>query len=288
MTPDPSFSRLCSLQRQISDSVLCLSAAGSESMHSGIREAMRVGAPAEVQVRTELGQINHATTFDKESRIVLISLDGLLLHKMPIWLAAYGYTSVELLNDGLERLADLRPRAVILHMTTRGGLMTGVPEAAAKLRQFSRDVAPTYGFTDTHCLSAGHWLASGCSYFHASPSSMVGGIGAHRVMFDSSEASAMDGETVHLRTSGPLKGAGYPGTRVSDRQLEAMQKEVDAVGDDFKKVIRARWPGASPQVFDGGTHRAASAEGSTICDGSNFNSATAHARGVMAAVLRFR
>lgn len=116
---------------------------------------------------------------------------------------------------------------------------------------------------------------------------MVGGIGAHRVLMDTSRAAEMDGEKVHLATSGALKGAGYPGTRISDRHIEAMQAEVDEIGDEFKQVIRSRWPKASPRVFDGGTHRAGSPEGLTICDGF-FNSCNAHATGVVTTVMRSR
>ena len=287
MTPDPSFSRLCNLQRQISDSVLCLSAAGSESMHSGIREAMRVPAPADVPVSTEPGQINHATTFDKESRIALIELDGLLLRKIPLWLTQYGYTDLEFLTDALDQLAGLRPRAVILHLRTHGGLYSGVPEAAARIAEFCHWTAPVYAFTDTHALSAGHWLASACAFFHAAPSAQLGSIGAYRVLVDSSGAGALDGETVHLKTSGPLKGAGYPGTRVSDRHLAALQAEVDGIGAEFNSSIRLKWPKACPSVWEGGAYRAGSLEGRTICDGV-FNSVAAHAKGVVAAVMRSR
>jgi len=231
------------------------------------------------------GQLNFATTFDAASRLALITLDGLLLWKIPEWLTEFGFTDLAFLNDGLDRLTALRPRAVLLHLSTHGGPCAGVPEAAMKIQEFCRQVAPVYAYSDTYCLSSGMWLASGCSFFHASPSTAIGSIGAVAAMFDSSAASAQAGKTVHLRASGPLKGAGFPGTRPTDRHLEAMQSAVDEVGAEFRSAILRKWPRAAPGVFDGGVLRAGSPDGSSIADGF-FNSAAIHAAAVAKAVLR--
>ena len=140
------------------------------------------------------------------------------------------------------------------------------------VEEFAGMVAPVHAYVDVMCCSAGEWLASGATSRCAAGSALLGSIGVYNAMFDQSARYAEMGVTVHLKSSGPLKGAGYPGTRPTDRQLEAMQSEVDRLAQDFYEQMNRRQkasgrPDLEPAThFSGGTFRAGTPAGAALVD----------------------
>ena len=68
---------------------------------------------------------------------------------------------------------------VLLDFRTPGGTVTGIPEMARKIANYSK---PTIGFTDSECCSAGYYLASQCGKFYATESSTVGSVGVYMAL----------------------------------------------------------------------------------------------------------
>ena len=218
------------------------------------------------------GQINNVTFYDKASGIAIIAIEGTIGKKLGMLETLCGGFDLNALEDGLTQLAALQPTAVQLYLDTPGGTVTGITEAAAMIEQFSATVAPVWAYVDIMCCSAGAWLASAATTMMAAPSALLGSIGVYNAMYDQSARYADMGIGVHLKSSGPLKGAGFPGTRPTDRQLEAMQQEVDRLAQDFFSQMQrsqkaARRPALDPAIhFTGGTFRASSAAGSALVD----------------------
>jgi ClpP class serine protease len=202
-------------------------------------EKNKGGKKAAVEEPPE-GQLNPVTFFDKNTGLAVIAVEGTIGKKLS-WLETMcGGVDLNALEDGLSRLADEKPTAVQLYLDTPGGTVTGVAEAAAMIEEFAANVAPVHAYVDIMCCSAGEWLASGATSRCAAGSALLGSIGVYNAMFDQSARYAQQGVTVHLKTSGPLKGAGFPGTRPTDRQLEAMQAEVDRLAQDFYGQMNRR------------------------------------------------
>ncbi len=200
------------------------------------------------------GWVNRITTFDKESGLAFINVEGVIGKKLGWFESMCGGFDLNALEDGLEKLAELRPSAVQLYLDTPGGTVTGVAEASSAVEEFAGMVAPVHAYVDIMCCSAGEWLGAGATSRCAAGSALLGSIGVYNAMYDQSARYAEQGVTVHLKSSGPLKGAGFPGTRPTDRQLEAMQEEVDRLAGQFFGQMTRRQSAMGRAALDPGTH----------------------------------
>ena len=139
-----------------------------ESYRSNPAASVRLAGGKKQDEEKPEGYVNRLTTFDKASGIAMINVEGVIGKKLG-WLDTMcGGVDLNELEDGLEKLADLKPSAVQLYLDTPGGTVTGVAEATAALEEFAANVAPVHAYTDIMCCSAGEWLASGATSRSAS------------------------------------------------------------------------------------------------------------------------
>jgi signal peptide peptidase SppA len=131
---------------------------------------------------------------------------------------------------------DPRSNAVVLELHPPGGVVTGVPELAQQIAEWSQ-IKPIVAFTDTRSCSAGYWLASQCTEIICTTSADLGSIGVYTAVIDSSEAWAKEGYKLELIKAGRLKAIGHPGTSLSDEQRAHLQADVDAVYAEFTKAV---------------------------------------------------
>lgn len=149
-----------------------------------------------------------------------------------------GTHDLEDLNQWLDE-AEANPEvsAILLDFDTPGGGVTGVAETAARIRSISK---PVVAFTSGMCCSAGYWLASSSDAVLATGSSAVGSIGVYMAFADMSKMAENAGVKIEVIKSGDLKGAGIPGTSLSDDQRADLQAQVDAIHAEFKDAVRMR------------------------------------------------
>ena len=150
-------------------------------------------------------------------------------------------TSAERISELLGKLAaDSAVRAVLLDIDSPGGTVSGVPELAAELRQFSAAAQkPIWAFTDGMAASAAYWLAAATDRVLASAGAQIGSIGVYSVLHDTHRAAETDGVDVHVVASGPHKGAGTPGARLTSTQIAGVQAGVDAMFALFRDDVAA-------------------------------------------------
>jgi signal peptide peptidase SppA len=141
---------------------------------------------------------------------------------------------VEEMLEAAER--DASVTTVILVIDSPGGTSVGVPELAARIRGYSKDVL---AFTDNEACSAAYWLGSQARAFYATPSATVGSIGCYIAYPDCSKAYEMEGVKMEVIKSGAFKGAGIAGTSLDDGQRAMLQKEVEEIHADFKADVKA-------------------------------------------------
>jgi len=148
--------------------------------------------------------------------------------------------------------ADSSVRRVLLDFRTPGGTVTGIPELARKIANYSK---PTLAFTDSECCSAGYWLASQCSHFYATESSNVGSVGVYMALLDESRALENEGIKINAIKAGEFKLAGASFKPLSETERTMFQSGVDKLHAQFKAaVLRNREIDAScleGQCFDG-------------------------------------
>jgi ClpP class serine protease len=92
-------------------------------------------------------------------------------------------------------------------------------------------------FTDTEAASAAYWIGSAADRFVATPSATVGSVGVYMAIPDYSKAFEMEGVRMDVIKSGTLKGAGIPGTSLTDAQRADLQAQVEEIHADFKASV---------------------------------------------------
>lgn len=129
-------------------------------------------------------------------------------------------------------VADDDVTAIMLHIDSPGGTVAGSRELADEVTA-TRQHKPVYAHIDDLGASAAYNLASRAERITANESAMIGSIGTLAVLTDYSGAAEKDGIKVNVLSTGPHKGAGVPGSKITDDQLAAEQKLIDQLGQQF-------------------------------------------------------
>ena len=179
-------------------------------------------------------------------------------------------TSTAFVRRGLRSaLADPAVASILLIVDSPGGYVAGTEDLAADVAA-ANELKPVVAYIEDLGASAAYWIASQAGRVFANGSARIGSIGVFAVIEDSSKAMEAEGVTVHVISTGPLKGAGAPGAPVTDEHLAAWQAEID---DDFARFAAGirRGRGMSGKqveaVSTGGTWGADAAKGLGLIDG---------------------
>ena len=157
-------------------------------------------------------------------------------------------------------------RGVILKIESPGGTVSGTKELADDIAKFPK---PIMAYCSDLTASAAYWIASQCNSIEANDTALVGSIGTYCVVMDSSGMAAKEGVIVHVVKAGEFKGMGTPGTEVTDRQLESLQRSVDGMNAFFLKAVatgRKMDQGLVEKIADGDVHLAARAKSLGLID----------------------
>ena len=174
----------------------------------------------------------------KAGRVGVITIRGVIGKGLSRLEALTGASDVDDFTSALEMMEeDSEVETILIDISSPGGTVTGVEEAAALLARSSK---PTVAFTDTEAASAAYWIGSAADRFVATPSATVGSIGVYMAIPDYSKAFEMQGIRMDVIKSGTLKGAGIPGTSLSDAQRADLQAQVEEIHADFKAAVRGK------------------------------------------------
>lgn len=174
----------------------------------------------------------------KAGRVGVIPLRGVIGKGLSRLEALTGAADVDEFTTALEMLEDDEEvEYIVVDISSPGGTVTGVEEAASMLARSSKK---TIAFTDTEAASAAYWIGSAADRFVATPSATVGSIGVYMAIPDYSKAFEMQGVRMDVIKSGTLKGAGIPGTSLSDAQRADLQAQVEAIHSEFKESVRRK------------------------------------------------
>jgi signal peptide peptidase SppA len=164
--------------------------------------------------------------------VAIIEIDGAM---MKGW-SKYGGTS-SLWTRAAIRDANANPdvKSILLHIDSPGGTAAGTAELGDDVRASAK---PVHAHIDDLGASAAYWVASQSDHVSMNRAGFAGSIGVYSTIYDTSGAAEMEGIKVHVLSTGPLKGAGEPGTVVTEEQLANWQKIVDAHFSHFETAVR--------------------------------------------------
>jgi signal peptide peptidase SppA len=168
--------------------------------------------------------------------VAVIRASGLLMKQQS---SMGGTSTVQLRRDIRSAANDPNVSGILLSIDSPGGTSSGTADLAADVRAAAR-VKPVWAQIEDLGASAAYWLASQADQVFANgPTTMVGSIGTYQTIYDVSGAAEQQGvKALHFAT-GPLKGAGAEGTKVTEEQQAYFQGLVDAIQEQFDAAVRA-------------------------------------------------
>ena len=131
---------------------------------------------------------------------------------------------------------DPNVSAILMLIDSPGGTVAGTNDLAMEIAAAEK-IKPTGAFCEDLCASAAYWCASQAGLIACNPTALVGSIGTYMAVRDSSaQADAMKVK-VHVIKAGDFKGAGTPGTKITDEQIAAWQEMVNALNAQFVQGV---------------------------------------------------
>lgn len=202
--------------------------------------------------------------------IAVISLEGPMMK----FDSKYGSANTMRARRALRAaVADTEVTAIMLYIDSPGGHVAGTMELADEIRAAGKSKL-VHAHADDLVASAAYWAASAASKISINQIGEAGSIGTVGVIEDWSKAYAEAGVTVHVISTGSMKGAFTEGTAVTPEQLAYLQKLVNEVNTFFLAAVQ-KGRGISAKALG------------EIADGRVFMAAEAQSLGLVDAVQSF-
>ena len=163
----------------------------------------------------------------------LVSLRGVI--------DADGDASAEKVNSSLNAaFKDGGTAAVVMRVNSPGGspVQAGIINDEIKRLRVAYPDKPFYVVVDEMCASGGYYVAAAADRIFVDKASIVGSIGVLSDGFGFTGAMEKFGVERRLQTAGRNKGIGDPFSPISDEQKAHLQTMLDAIHQQFIKVVR--------------------------------------------------
>lgn len=150
-----------------------------------------------------------------------------------------GTSTVQLRRDIRQAAADPNVSGILLDIDSPGGTVAGTADLANEVKA-ARKRKPVWAHIDDLGASAAYWVASQADQVFANDkTALVGSIGTLMTVYDYSGQAEKEGVRPNVFATGPLKGAGTPGSPVSEEQRAYFQKLVDDSQASFDAAVRS-------------------------------------------------
>lgn len=203
---------------------------------------------------------------ESAENIAVVEVHGILGKHLSSMDTECGGCDVDEVEEEIEEaMADARCRAVVLDFDSPGGVVTGIPELARRIREWTK-TKPIYAFTGSQCCSAAYWLASACSGVFCTVTADVGSIGVYVALVDDTEWWKQEGYKLELVKAGKFKAMGISGQPLAPEERALIQSDVDAVYAMFTSDVRAARPGVDDASMQGQTFMGANAVMAGLAD----------------------
>ena len=171
--------------------------------------------------------------------VAVIGLSGMMSQKPTLFSMIFGGTSTEgFAREVVAALNDPSIGAVVMNVDSPGGSVHGLTEAAAAIRA-ARGSKPLLAVANPMAGSAAYWMASQADKgsVYATPSGLVGSVGAMVEHVDASAAIEKSGLKLTVLTYGKNKALGHRGQPLSEDAIASTQATVDYFGRLFESDV---------------------------------------------------
>lgn len=183
--------------------------------------------------------------YELRDGVALIRVHGVLSQRMNMMANVSGGTSSELLTrDIRQAAADPAVKGLVVVMDSPGGIIAGIPNAAAALFG-ARERKPSAVLVDEMAASAGYWIGSAAEHVYLASSianaGSIGVINRHVSKARALEAAGMDVTEIY---AGKYKTVGSDSKRLTEEDKGVIQERVDTLYSIFVNDV-ARHRGKS-------------------------------------------
>lgn len=166
--------------------------------------------------------------------IAVLNISGTMMKAESSW---GGSTStVRVRNQLRQALADDSVNGVLLVIDSPGGTVAGTVDLADEVAN-ATGKKPVWAYVEDQACSAAFYVGSQAERVLMNRAGVTGSIGVFTGVVDSSARAASELLKVHVIRSGVHKGAGMPGTPITDAQLAEFQSRVDAQAQLFVDAV---------------------------------------------------
>lgn len=180
-----------------------------------------------------------STTYNSANGVAVIGIYGVIVPNEDPDNDYYGLISCERIRSDLKiAMEDEDVSEVVLCISSPGGSVIGL-DATAAMIQSVRTVKPVTAYSNGMTCSAAYYLGCQANELCVSKDSINGSIGVYATMTDMSRMYENAGFKVEIVRAGALKGAGTPGTPITQEQRDERQRIVDAYYGQFVDAVSA-------------------------------------------------
>lgn len=198
--------------------------------------------------------------------VAVIQVYGILGKHLSDFEMACGGCDCDAISSDLEMaLADSSVQSILFDFDSPGGVVSGIPELAARIRAADK-IKPCYAFTEAQCCSAAYWLASSCRAIFCTQSADLGSIGVYVALVDDSEWWAKEGYKLNLIKAGEFKAMGISGQPLSDKERALIQTDVDNIYAMFTADVKSGRGEVATETMQGQTFMGMAAVMSNLAD----------------------
>lgn len=198
-------------------------ACGSAWVERALKQAFDIG---------DFGEMMNSAPITMVGDVAVIPISGTMVKGASWW----GYNTQDLRASVMKAASDRKVSGIVLDIDSPGGSVEGMASLIDDLQDAKR-AKPLVAYVEDTAASAAYWAASQADKIVAGRGADLGSIGVYAVVVDSSERAEKMGLKVHVIKSAEHKGAGAPGTEITDEQLAYLQEMVDRSHDDFVSSV---------------------------------------------------
>lgn len=170
-----------------------------------------------------------------EKNIAIVRLSGTLMKAQS---SMGGTSTVQARSDLRKAEADPDIIGVLLLIDSPGGTVSGTEELATQVKRTAK-AKPVFAQVEDLCASAAYWIASQTDGIYANvDTAWIGSIGTLLAMYDKSKAAATAGVEAVVFATGPLKGAGFEGSAITEEQRSNFQSLTDDSQKSFDAAVQ--------------------------------------------------
>lgn len=125
---------------------------------------------------------------------------------------------------------------ILVYIDSPGGTVQGAHDLYESIRRASA-VKRVTAFAEDTCASAAYEAACGATEIVCNPTCAVGSIGTYVVMADASRMFEKMGVDIIVVRSGPNKGTGIQGAKITAEEVAQVQQYVDSINRHFLAAV---------------------------------------------------